>query len=254
MATIPAPRADAGEARFFFVMACIMAATNVAGFAANLAMGRSSFAMPPVVHFHAVMMLSWMALYVIQTALVAGNNLHLHRKLGKAALVVLAMVALSAVLVTINSMRTAGGPPFFDQNQFLFSNLLQLTGVVGMVCWAIALRANTGWHRRLMMCAFAMLTGPGIGRLLPMPLFIPYAWWIASIAVPLIWPLIGVLADKRRYGTVHPAWLAGMGTFLIIQIIADLLAYSAWGVGLTQTLIEGTPGAERGMAAFFPPM
>jgi uncharacterized membrane protein len=155
MATIPAPRADAGEARFFFAMACIMAATNVAGFASNLAMGRSSFAMPPVVHFHAVMMMSWMALYVTQTALVAGNNLHLHRKLGKAALVVLAMVALSAVLVTINSMRTAGGPPFFDQNQFLFSNLLQLTGVVGMVCWAIALRANTGWPRHRPLAAHA---------------------------------------------------------------------------------------------------
>ncbi len=254
MATVTAPRADAGEARFFFIMACLMAATNVAGFSLNLALGRSSFAMPPVVHFHAVMMMAWMALYVTQAALAAGNNLQLHRKLGRIAPVVLALVALSAVLVTLNSVRMAGGPPFFDQNQFLFGNLLQLAGVVAMVGSAIAMRRDTGWHRRLMMCAFAMLTGPGFGRLLPMPLFIPHAWWIGSIVVPMIWPLIGILADKRRYGTVHPAWLVGMGAFIAIQIVADLLAYSAWGVGLTQALLEGTPGAERGMAAFFPPM
>lgn len=254
MATIPNLRADAGEARFFFIMACLMAATNVAGFGLNAAAGRSSFDAPLLVHFHAVMMMSWMAIYVAQTWLVSTDNLQWHRKLGRLALLVLVLVAISAVLVTLNSLRNRGGPPFFDQNHFLFSNLMHLAVVVAMVCTAVRIRARTDWHRRLMMVAFAMLTGPGVGRLLPMPLLVPYAWWIGSIAVPMVWPVIGMIADKRRYGAVHPAWLVGMGAFLVIQIAADLLSYSDWGIAVTQALLEGTPGAERGMAAFFPPM
>ena len=44
MATIPySTDTDRGEARFFFTMACVMAATIVAGFSFNIVMGRSSF-------------------------------------------------------------------------------------------------------------------------------------------------------------------------------------------------------------------
>ena len=46
--------------------------------------------------------------------------------------------------------------------------------------------------------------------LLPMPLFIPYAWPIATM-LTLIFPLIGMMADWRRDGRVHPAWWWGVG-------------------------------------------
>ena len=58
----------------------------------------------------------------------------------------------------------------------------------------------------------------------------------------------------RRYGRAHPAWFFGIGTVIAIQIAADLVAYSAWGVSFTEQVIAGTPGAERPMAAFVPPM
>lgn len=58
MASIPfAQGADRGEARFFFTMACLMAATIIAGFSYNIVTGRSSFAMPWLVHFHAWVMM-----------------------------------------------------------------------------------------------------------------------------------------------------------------------------------------------------
>lgn len=257
MATLPlgTPGVEArGEARFFLIMACVMALMNVVGFGLNAATGRSSFSAPLIVHLHAVLMMSWMGLYVAQTAMVYTGNMRLHRKAGWLAVIFLPLMVLMGIMITRNSLQTAGGPPFFDQNQFIFSNTLQLLALVAMVGAAIAVRRNTGWHRRLMMSAFAMLTGPGIGRLLPMPFLIPYAWWIGSIIVPMIFIVIGMVADKRRYGRIHAAWLVGMGTFLAVQILADLLAYSAWGISFTQWLIEGTPGAERSMEAFFPPM
>jgi len=162
------------------------------------------------------------------------------------------MVVLG-VLITRFSIQSHGGPPFFDVNEFLVSNPLQLLGFAGLASWAVAIRKNTGWHRRLMFCAFAVLTGPGIGRLLPNPYLIPYAWWI-TIGVTLLFPAIGALADKRRYGRAHPAWLWGIGTVIAIQVVADLIAYSPTGLQFTEWFVAGTPGAERSMEAFFPPL
>lgn len=83
MATIPSStETDRGEARFFFTMALVMAAAIVAGFAFNLAIGRSSFSLPWLVHFHAWVMMGWVGLYLMQNTLVFADNIALHRRLG----------------------------------------------------------------------------------------------------------------------------------------------------------------------------
>jgi hypothetical protein len=255
MATIPySTDTDRSEARFFFTMACVMAATIVAGFSFNLAMGRSSFGAPWLVHFHAWVMMGFVALYLAQNYLVFSDNVALHRRLGWLSVIWIPAILVMGVLITRYSIQTTGGPPFFDQNQFLFSNPLQLFGFGAIAAWAITIRKNTGWHRRLMFCAFAMLTGPGLGRLLPNPFLIPYAWYVSAILPAVLFPAIGMLADKRRYGAVHPAWLCGIGIVLGIQVVADLIAYSDWGIAFTERFVAGMPGGERQMEAFFPPM
>ena len=254
MATIPySTDTDRGEAKFFFTMACVMAATIVAGFAFNLAMGRSSFGMPWLVHFHAWVMMGWVGLYLTQNFLVSSDNVALHRRLGWLSVIWLPAILVMGSLITRWSLQQEGGPFFFDQNEFLISNPLMLLLAVSLAAAAVTVRANTGWHRRLMYCSFATLTGPGIGRLMPNPLLEPYAWWIGGIGMPLIFPVIGMIADKRRYGTIHPAWFVGVGGVLSLQAIADLVAYSAWGIEFTRWFIAGTPGAARSMQAFLPP-
>src|SRR3546814_16020846 len=84
-----------------------------------------------------------------------------------------------------------------------------------------------------------------------MPLLIPHSWRI-SIAVTLIFPVIGMIADKRRHGRVHPAWWWSVGAIIVVQVADDIIAYSPWGVGVTEALIAGTPGAERPNASLMP--
>jgi len=255
MATIPfSTDTDRGEARFFFTMACVMAASIVAGFAFNLAMGRSTFAVPWLVHFHAWVMMGWVALYLLQNTLIFSGNVALHRRLGWLSVAWLPAILVMGVLITRWSLQNRGGPPFFDQNQFLISNPLQLLVVVALAATAVTVRRNTAWHRRLMFFAFAMLTGPGIGRLLPSPFLIPYAWYVEAVLPPILFAGIGMLADRRRYGRVHPAWLVGIAAVIGMQVVADLIAYSDAGVAFTREVLAGTPGAERPMGAFFPPM
>lgn len=254
MASIPfASGADRGEARFFFIMACGLTAIIVAGFSLNVLVGRSTFASPLLFHVHGVVMMTGLALYMAQTSLIFGGAISLHRRLGWIAAAWVPLMVATGVLITRHALQARGGPPFFDKNQFLISNPLHLCGFAGLVAWAIAVRANTGWHRRLMFCGFAMLLGPGIGRLLPTPLFIPYAWYAVAVLPTLLFMLIGVVADLRRYGRAHPAWYWGIGVVLAIQFVADLIAYSPVGYGFTEWFLAGTPGGDRPMEAFFPP-
>lgn len=203
------PASSGSEEKFFFRMACLMAVVIVAGFAMNLAMGRSTFAVPLVYHVHAF-----------------------------------------AIMFT--SLRRTGGPFFFDQNEFMVANTLGLFSFGVLVAAALVKRRQTDWHRRLMFSGMTYLTGPGLGRLLPMPLLIPNAWRI-MVLVTLIFPVIGMIADVRRTGKVHPAWYWGIASLVGMQLIAELIAYSSLGVALTHWVIDGSAGAARPMHAFLPP-
>jgi hypothetical protein len=241
-----------GEHKFFLTMAIIMALVIVAGFATNLAMGRSSFAVPLIYHFHAFVFFGWVVLYVTQNALVASGSVALHRRLGWLAAVWAPVMVMMGTTMTIYSLSRTGGLPFFDVREFLFGNPLSVVAFAGLVAAAIVNRRRTDWHRRLMFCAMAYLTGPGFGRLLPMPLLIPWSFWVAAFVAPSIFPLIGIVFDFRRNGKVHPAWLWGVGAALTALITADLIAYSAPGTALARAVIAGSPAAKRDLRAHFP--
>lgn len=250
----PAPAALQRERRFFFIMACAMALTIVTGFSLNVALGRSSFAAPPVVHLHALAFMGWVGIYLLQNALVVTGNTARHRQLGRIATIWVPAMVVLGLLVTQHSLQQRGGPPFFDQNQFLFSNPMGLLVFAGLAGAAVRLRHDPAWHRRLMFCAFVILTGPGIGRILPMPVFMPYAWY-ASIFLPLVlFGGAGMIADWRLHGRIHRAWFWGLGAIVVAQLVADMVAYSPLGYQFTEWFLAGTPGAERPMQAFMPPM
>lgn len=249
--TFQSAPAARSEERFFLIMAWVMAITIAAGFSLNLAMGRSTFAVPALLHVHALVFFGWTALYVVQNTLVARDSVALHRRLGWLAVVWLPAMLVLGVMVMLWSLRERGGPPFFHQSEFLFGNSLHLLNFAGLVGAALTMRRNTGWHRRLMFTAMATLTGPGLGRLLPMPLLIPYAWW-AAIGATLVFPVIGMIADRRRHGRVHPAWFWGIGAVIGMHLLSEAAAYSEWGLGFTRQLLAGTPGGARQMDAFMP--
>jgi hypothetical protein len=197
MATLAQRGAGAEGTRFYTIMAFVMALVIVAGFSLNLAMGRSSFALPAAFHVHGMIFMGWLGLYLAQAVTIASGNRALHRQLGKLAYVFIpAMVAAGAMIIVV-SIRGTGGPFFFAQNEFFISNLAGLLVFGGLAWWALRVRRHTGWHRRLMLVAMSALTGPGLGRLLPMPLLIPYAWPIA-VAASFVFGAVAMLVDWNQ--------------------------------------------------------
>lgn len=227
--------------KLFLTLAIAMAVTIVAGFSMQLAMGRSSFAAPIHVHVHALVFFGWTTLYVVQTALVATGSRRLHRQLGWVGAGWTAAIVLVGLYTTAVIVREGRVPFFFTPAFFYYMDSLSVLCFGGLVTAAIRLRRRTEWHRRLITCAMAGLTGPAVGRLLPMPFMIPWAAWGVFAAI-MTFPLAGMIADRRMRGGVHPAWWWGVGALAVTQVAMGVVAASPPGLALYRTIVAGTPG------------
>jgi hypothetical protein len=95
----------------------------------------------------------------------------------------------------------------------------------------------------------SLLLGPAFGRLLPMPLLIPWAWEV-TLAVCAVFPLAGMAFDVRRTGRAHPAWLAGLAVMAGVLVVTEAVTYSPAGDALYRAVTAGTPGAATPPLAF----
>ena len=235
-ARLPADR------RFFLWLAYAMAALNVAGFSMQWLMGRSSLHAPPLVHAHALVFMGWVGFFVVQTTLGARGSLALHRRLGwVGAGWAIVMVAVGTI-TTVVMVREGRAPFFFTPGYFLPMNVLGVLSFGVLLAAAIRLRARRDWHPRLVLSAMAGIMGPAFGRLLPMPLLVPFAGQTVMAAI-LLFPLAGAVRDLRREGRVHPAWWWGIGVIVVTQLAATWLPPTAAGLALYDAVTRGSPGA-----------
>lgn len=237
----PTTRLSGSNQRFFLGSAVLMAALNIAGFGAQNLMGRSSFSAPLIVHAHALVFFGWVIIYVAQNALAVLGSRNLHRKLGWiAAGWIVAMVVLG-IAVTVRMVRASHVPFFFQPAYFLIMNPVGVLTFAGLSSWAIMLRRHTEWHKRLHLCGMAMLMGPALGRLLPAPLLIPFVGPTVFAAM-LLFPAAGLLADLRRGGRVHTAWLCGMAVMVAAQLIIEVGSRTSIGTAIYSAVAAGSPG------------
>ena len=250
------PEAQAAPAardeRFFLWSAIAMVVVIVAGFSTQLAMGRSTFAAPLLVHAHAIVFMGWVTLYLLQNIFVFTGRMHLHRLVGWIGSGWIFAMLVLGFAVTIAMVRRGQAPFFFRPLHFLVFDCVALLFFVGLTVAAIRLRRRTDWHRRLHFCGMALLIAPGFGRLLPMPLLQPLAWE-ATFAASLIFPAVGMWRDRRRNGHVHPAWRWGVGAMLVSLLVTEAITYSPVGSAIYDQVTAGSPGAAVPALDFAPP-
>jgi len=241
-----------GDERFFLRAAIAMTIIIVAGFSLDLALGRSTFHSPLLLHAHAVTFMGWVFIYLLQNIFAATGRMNLHRPLGWIATAWIAAMIVLGCLVTVAMVRRGGVPFFFTPLQFLVFDPVTLLSFAGLTWAAVVMRRRTDWHRRLHYCGMSLLLGPAFGRLLPMPFLVPYAYEI-MIVVLLIFPAVGVWSDIRRTGTAHPAWGWGIATIIGSLLVTEAITYSPVGAALYHTVTAGSAGATVEPLAFPPP-
>lgn len=230
MATIATvPLSDLQRERaFFFYMAVALAITAVIGFGFFIVTGHSNFGEPWFVHVHALTMMGWLALYLLQNTLVFQGNLAAHRKVGVVAAVWSAWMVPVGLAITAIDVVTKRTPPAFHNDFFLAMDWLTILLFGGLAWTAIALRNRRDWHKRLMLGATVNTIGPAWGRILPMPL-LGQNGVLLILAILLSYLAVGMAFDRRAYGKVHPAyyWDAGLlaASFALIYPIKALPAF-----------------------------
>lgn len=234
------------------IVTSLMALVFVAGFLNQFLMGRSSFDAPLVIHIHAVVFFGWVALNTVQAWAAASGRLDLHRPLGWLAAAWVLMMLAAGVAIMLDRVGQGRAPFFFQPQVFLVENLAGLACFALLTGAAIRLRHDTDWHRRLHLCAFATLMGPAFGRILPMPLMIPWALELA-ILPGLAFPAWLAWRERREDGALHPAWIVGLLALPLTTVVAWLVAHSPLGATFYAAVVAGGPAEAVPGLAFPPP-
>jgi hypothetical protein len=222
MATMAPPIAR--EHAFFARMSLVLALFILFGFLQFAARGFVDYrAVPVVFHLHGIAMTTWLGLTVVQSALADRGSLALHRRLGWTSLGLVPVIVVLASVTCLTSLRIHMFPPFFTPAYFLALVHITALAFAGLVAMAIARRRDTGWHKRLIIGALALIMEPALGRLLPMPLMNGWGDWTAML-IQLVPLAVMARHDGRRLGHVHPATLVSALVLVLTHVLVTLAA------------------------------
>jgi hypothetical protein len=228
----------AGIAALFFVTALVGFIPSSLDKMASVQAGQRP-AFPLLVHAHAVLMGSWLALLVVQSVLVASGKTGFHRRLGMVAFWHVPVLVLLMILMTrygwesvLHTPPSAMPPEALAGLKAFFANLLlgQVAVIVlfpVFVFWALRVRrTDPESHKRLMLFA----------TLLPLLAAVDRAtgrWGVSSAPMSgdslYAWALVLMLPalahDLIRLGRIHRAHLACLAALAAVFTASHFL----WG-------------------------
>lgn len=181
---------------------------------------------PPVIHVHAVVFVTWLALFVAQVVFVATNRVRLHVRLGGW------IVAYGVVLVIAGLMAMAEGfgarlatGDVFRAQRWVFGIIRDLVFFLPFFIAGWIYRRQPEIHKRLMVVATTILVSTAVGRMTflgtPVPLW----------AFMLVWPLpvyVLMIDDFRTKRLVHPVYLIGLAAMITMRLVLPIGSSQAW--------------------------
>jgi hypothetical protein len=210
---------------FFPFMALLIVGAVFLGFA-------RTFFLAPMYHYHlpnllvaihGVVFASWIALFAIQTSLVAAGRVDLHRKLGALGAVLVGLVFIMAYAVMLEGLHrglTVPGQKLLsprDEAQILALDVVGINVSFAMFAAGLLLRRNPEFHKRLMLFGTIGMVGPAIARW-------PFAFITSKPPlVGLVLQSFGVaviIFDLLTTRRVHRATWVGAATLFAVPLIA----------------------------------
>ncbi len=199
----------------------------VVGFAPTYFVRSST--LPPLSAFyqlHGLVFMSWILLFITQTALVAAHRTKIYRRLGFAGAVLALGVFIVGVTVSIETLRRGGGTQFGEPREFLSIPLGDMIAFAVLVAAAVALRRRPDAHKRLMLLATISILTAAVARFLAQ---INVSGTAAMFLGTDLFVLALILYDFASRGHVHPASLWGGAMVVVFKpLLFAVSGTSAW--------------------------
>ena len=217
---------------FLLGMAALIAAMCVAGFAKTyfLPLWRGTFAGNWVFHVHGALLFGWVALFVVQIALVRRGQVAVHRKLGVLALVLVPAVVASTFAVSVATMRrdlAAGLGPVAMSS--LLGVVTSMAWFAGLVALGLHWRRQPAVHKRLVFLATVAVMWPAAFRFRHYFPSVPHPEIYFGLVLPDALILVAMARDWFAARKIHPVYWIG-GTTLIVEQSLEVLLFDspAW--------------------------
>ena len=227
-ASATAGRSDRLREHWFFCgMSVLLALVVLIGFARTYFLAGLFHARPlpsPIVHIHAAVFTSWIALLVLQTSLAASGRADIHRRLGVAGLVLAPGIVTLGILVANEMLRRLWAVPGFDADAIYAVALSEVLGFAVPVTLAFRLRRNPAFHKRLVLIGTIAMMTAGFGRW-PVHFLLhkPLPAMMATFGLLLLLALYDLLAMRR----IHIATALGGTWVVFIELTAIAIGHTS---------------------------
>jgi hypothetical protein len=181
-----------------------------------------------LIHVHSALFVGWLAMFIVQAALLWRGRLALHRRLGPlmaaygfiaAAAGVLAGLALAARFGRMNGGLDAAAT-------FVAFPLIDMLFLVSFLAVGVVFRYRREVHKRAMFVATYSIAVVGIGRLVArfVPMEAPWVWQPATLS-PL---LLALVYDGVLHRKAHPVIVLGLAAHAFRLNMEVLTASDPW--------------------------
>ena len=211
------------ERWFYFGMAWLVLLVVAYGFGRGLGerLLHRAQPLPWILHVHAVVFSGWVLLFLLQSGLVRGHAVRLHRRLGLlgAGLGALLPVLGVATALAMRQWHARQGPVHDAFLAISCNDMLSFAVAFGL---ALRWRRQPDFHRRLLLIATCALTVAAFARF-PRMLVPANAWYgYVDLLIGL-----GLLRDLIVDGRVHRVYRIGLPCLMAGQALALYLAFAA---------------------------
>lgn len=130
-----------------------------------------------VTHFHAVMVLLWLLMLIVQPILIVNKKYEWHRIFGKVSYLVVALLFISLLMIVHQEQIKEKNLPVFAANLFDVPVFMVFYG------FAIIYRKKTAYHARFMVMTIIPFLDPALARLNIPGVFVGLGLWIVLLII-----------------------------------------------------------------------
>lgn len=174
-------------------------------------------------HFHALALMTWLSMLIVQPILIANNKLKAHKLIGKFSYNLIPIMFVSMLVVYHNQYlrMLSEGKPEVETLAFVFSPMTDAIPFVIFYLLAVLNKGDTAKHMRYMITTGIVIGGPGLGRIFITWMGMDIFAAIALISLITLLVFVGLIIYdriKKKNFRINPYTIA-----FIIWLIPNIL-------------------------------